>query len=273
MITLEQIMASGSAALERQGARLIDFDEAQVTIESGIGMRKSRAEVSLSALIAWLDAHPEQTRQGVASFFRGAGAVAVAPRPNRRESAFSFAEAAGRLFPSIEGPLFSLGAEAAAKEPLFLWPAADGLQVAFFIELDTGRKVLTQGQVDAWGANPDRIERAAVSMLFHRTYQVEPAAYQAPGLSHCRAFKSGDGYDSARALLLESLYYPAAGQGLRFSLPTPELLLVIEAPGQDETTALRTETERLFAESAWSLSREVYEWREGLLVRAVASAA
>jgi hypothetical protein len=265
-LALEQLLAAASAVLEPMGARLIDFEGTRITIEAGLGPRKRRSEVELDPLRNWIDANPSRARLGIASFLRGAAAPALAPRPSRREERMTFQEAAATTLPSIEGPLFETGVRQAADDDYLIKPAFidDDLVEAYFLELDAGRRLLTQADLARWSVSFERIEKAALSVLLHRTYNEVPTPRAEDVLAGCKTYRTGDGYDGARALLLESLQFELTRRGMVFAIPSCRLMLFAPRPPDDEALApFRRHLERVLADDPWPLSSAVYCWEGG----------
>ena len=262
-MNLEEILAVAEAALERQGASLTSSPPDRVAVRiAGTGPGRP-IDIPLGPLREWLAGEPERGRQGVVSFFRGVGSVVVAPPLTRREAGLSFAELAGRLVPSLEGPLFPLGAKLASGEEIVVEPAFGGLSVAHFVEFDRGRRLLTRQKLDAWGVSQERAHKAGLSLVFYRTYEVPPAPFEPDALPGCEAFQIKDGYDATRVLVLDSLFFGRCRAGLLAGVPASDLLLLLDASADGSTrAAFRRRIEALFAESAWSLSDRVYEVRE-----------
>ncbi|MCA9564478.1 MAG: hypothetical protein KC561_13370, partial [Myxococcales bacterium] len=255
-----------SAAVEPMGARLVHFTEHEISIEAGLGARKRSIDVPIASLQGWLDDNPGRTRVGISSFFRGAASVVLEPRRNRLEANISFPEAAAKLIPSLEGPLFVEGVKAASKSesPLFGKPFLGDLFVAHFIELNQGRVLLREDEVARWAVSRDRTEKAALSLVYYRTYDVDPAPVA--GLSRVVQYRFGDGSDAARALLLEQLHYSAVRKGMAFSVPNNGLILWTESPEDDDAVVeLSRATKAAFADSAWPLSAQIHLFRGGVV--------
>jgi hypothetical protein len=264
---LETLLNHASAALERQAARLVDFTDTEATVEAGAGLRKRRLDVPLAELRAWIEGHPERAREATASFFRGVGAVVLEPRPNAREAAFSFVEAAGRIVPSLEGPLFPMGAELALGEPIFGERLLGDRFLASFVELDLGRQLLTRARVATWGVSDDRAAKAGLSLLFHRTWDVSPRAESPEALPGLEVLRVGDGCEATRALLIESLLFERCRRGLWVAFPANDQLLLMDPPHTPERlTAFRERVRRLHADSAWPLSPAVWAIEDGMPV-------
>jgi hypothetical protein len=272
-MTPEAQLSMASAALERLGARLVHVDHDAVTVEGGMGLRKRRLDVPLAPLRAFIAAHPERERTAIASYFRGVGSVVLEPRLSRREASLEFAQAAGRLMPSLEGPLFLQGAQLAAPgtesgeaDAFFGETTLGDLWIAHFVELDTGRRLVTRSMLDAWDVSDDRTVKAALSLLFHRSYEVAPREHPVSGVPDCQAFQVGDSYDATRSLILDNLLYQRALKGLLIAMPSPDTCLLTALPEPDDThvlDAFAAEVDALYGQSAWSLSRALYRVKVG----------
>jgi uncharacterized protein YtpQ (UPF0354 family) len=256
---IETLLQIASPTLERMAVQLVDYSQTEVTLEAGMGFSKRRFEATIEPLRHLLAQSSEAGRARVVSYFRGVGAVAAAPRPNRREANAEFAQAAGRILPSLEGSLFGLGAKAAGLElPIFAKPFVGDLHVIHFVELDNGRRLLTEQDTRRWGVTAERVEKAGLSNLYYRSAQETPQVVI--GLEGARRFHIGDGYDAARALVLEPLFYDECKAGIAFAIPATDALIILDGPCQDaDHVALGHKAQRDFRESAWALSEATFE--------------
>lgn len=216
-LLLDSALAYGSAALEAVGARLVDYTESDVSVETGLGGQKRRLDAPLGALSDWLDHNVEDSRRGSVSFFRGIAAVLLAPRLTRRESTMPFPEAAAKIRPSLEGPLFAAGALAAGSATPFGGSPFGDFFVAHFVDHDRGSVLIDEQKRATWQVSVEHLEKAALSLVYHQTYDHEPIALA--GVPEATYFAFGDGADAARSLLLNDLFYGRCRKGLLFGVP------------------------------------------------------
>lgn len=258
---VQPLLAHASATLEHLGARLIDFSEVEVSVEVGMGGRKRRKDVSIATLTQWVEAHPGSSRLAASSFFRGVAAVLLAPQLTRRERQIGFAEAAARLSPSLEGPLFVAGASAAGVEA-FGYSPFGGLFMAHYIEFDRGRVLVSAEERARWNVSVDRLEKAATSLIYHHTIDEVPSAV--PELDGVVSYSFGDGAGAARAALLEPLYYLECRAGLAFAVPHNDVVL-FAAPGGDapDLDAFASRVEAIHKRHPAPLSRDLFVNRGG----------
>jgi hypothetical protein len=261
--TQHQLLSIAAAVLEPSGARLVDFGDADVSVEAGLGMRKRRMDVPTEALLRWLEADPSHPKAGAVSYFRGIAAVAVAPRLARREAELPFTQAAARILPSLEGPLFRAGAEAAGKQPIFGTDTFGGLFVAHFQEVNQGRCLVTEADRARWSVTAEHLEKAALSIAYHRAAE-EPLA-PVPELEGARRLHTGDGSDGARALLIEQLFYTQARSGFAVGVPDPDTFLLFESFEPVRLGAFRELVRARYERSPWPLSDEVFAFRGGAI--------
>ncbi len=254
-----RLLGYASAALEPLGARLVDFSESDVSVEAGLGMRKRRVDVPTDELTAWIEQSPDALRLGAVSFFRGIAAVVLAPRRGRREQTMGFREAAARMVPSLEGPLFEAGAIAAGAEGPFVTAAFAELNLAYWIELDNGRTPVTHAELERWGVSSDHAQKAALSLAFHRVHEAPPL--RETEITGAKRLHYGDGCDAARALLLEQLFFPGKRSSLLFAVPDSETLLTLGDEGEVE--AFGDLVGRLFAQSSCPLTNQLFRHADG----------
>lgn len=237
--------------------------DGQLQARIGSGPRAQTCALTTSALEAAFgdpDLQSMTTTRG--SALRGLLALLQAPRAHGLENE-AFTDVAGRLVVTIEGPGFSAGHALLGGDEPWVRPFGDGLVLAYAVEMDQGYVTLTRAQVERWGVSGERIEKAALSALFYRTGFGEPEdVSDAPGVT---TYRLGDGFDAARALVLEMIDYPRARKGMVLSLPTAETLLFADdEPAHRD--ALRTCTRRCLESAEAPLSRAIFQIREGRLV-------
>ena len=256
-LLLDSALAYGSAALEAVGARLVDYTQSDVSVETGMGGQKRRLDAPLGALSEWLEAHPTDSRRGSVSFFRGIAAILLAPRLTRRENTMRFAEAAAKMRPSLEGPLFSQGAEAAGASAPFGRPPFGDLFVAHFVDHDRGSVLISEAQRVKWQVSVERLEKAALSLVYHHTYDHEPIAVA--NTPEATSFSFGDGADAARSLLLNDLFYGRCRKGLLFGVPHAGHVCLLDREHEEtHGEAFRAHIKGTFVNAAAPLSGQVF---------------
>lgn len=240
-----------SLAAAHLGLSVSAGPEGSVTVVHGRGPSARGCCVSLDA-IANYDAAT------AAAFVRGLHAVLNEP-VRSDASTWDFAEAAKYILPTIELPAWRDGVLAADGGEPFAMSFGGELRLHFILELDIGYHALGLAQVRRWGATDDRVERAAASMLFHRTRDVEPTLLA----DHVETLAVGDGFDAARALILDACNYSMCRAGIYFTVPTPEKVLFTRQRNADGMAALRAATADAHARSRLPLSQTVFEWEAG----------
>lgn len=199
-------------------------------------------------------------RADVAAFVRGVHAVLNEP-PRSTASTWDFAEAARCILPTLERTAWADGVVAAGGSAPFSLPFGGELRIYFVLELDAGYHALTEAQVSRWGATGDRVERAAASMLFHRTREAAPEPW--PDADGVEMLRLGDGFDAARANILDACDYALCRAGVYFALPAPDRLLLTRRTDVEGLARLRRATEAAYATARLPLSTDVFAWRQG----------
>jgi uncharacterized protein YtpQ (UPF0354 family) len=228
-------------------------------VQHGVGRLKKDVTLDLLPLQRYLDAHPEERRPALAGFASGVAGLLKEPL-DPRAAEWTFVDAASRLVPSIEHVAFELGYAAAGGAPPWLLPFAGNLRVAYYLELDRGLKVLTTPQLEAWQVTRDRVTCAARSLLYHKTGwdTLTPLPDD-----RADAYRLGDGYDAARALILTDLDYTRMRQGALFAIPHPDLLLLRDpAQSPDDLAAFRDAVARHYDDARYPLSCQIFTWRD-----------
>ena len=248
-LTSEEFVAALGAAEVRAQALLSGSVQARVVS----GPRGQVVELPPAAVDELLSSYegPESRRIALTSFARGV-AAALAEPTNSTGAEESFASAAATLTPSLEGPLFASGAFAAGADTPFLVPFAEGVAVAYQFELDLGVRLIRESQVALWGVHPNRIEKAALSILFHRSWGAETTPVE-------------DGSDAARALVLDNLFFSRCRDGLTFAAPASDALLIADGVTPQIVEAVGNAAERLSAASDCPLPVSVMRYVDGRL--------
>jgi hypothetical protein len=227
------------------------------------GRRGRQAHLDPARVSALLADVPGDPRVALASFARGVTAVLSEPT-NSRADEDAFVSAARSMLPTLEGPGFVLGALAAGGKRPFVQPFGSDLHTAYVIELDEGFRVVTEEQVTTWGVTADRIHKASLSILFHRTTF---ACFEtvSEGLE---CFAMRDGYDGARAHIFEMWDYHRARRGIAFTLPDCGTMLLTDDTSAHGIERLTEATSRRFADARCPLSQRVFRFVDGRLAHA-----
>jgi len=241
-------------------------DGDNLTVEAGTGRRQARRSIGLDGLAARIDAHPAQRRAAVAGFASGVAGVVKAPH-DLLAASWGFVEAAGRLVPAIEHATFGLGVIAAGGEPPWTVEFVGELVVAYYLELDRGVEILTRSRFEGWAVTPDRVTCAGRSLLCHKTMSGGLEPFEATGLE---AYRFGDGYDAARALVMADVDYQRCRSGVLFAIPHPHILLV-RSPTKDGDAldGFQRAVDRLYEEARYPLSRALFAIEEARTIRAL----
>lgn len=264
----DTLFQAAAQALEHQNLD-VSVEGQALLVSRGRGRLKRQASLTLSTLTSYLDDHPAAGQRRAAAGFAN-GVRAVLNEPARSDAAqWDFVKCAGRLTPSLEHRSFAIGATEAADEEPWLQPFSDELCVAYHIELDRGTRLVTAPQFERWGVTAERITAASRSLLFYKTAQ---SAYHGQFEPHPPSggmrYTMGDGYDAARALILNDLDYQRARRGIVFTMPHQDLLLMRDLTDDGEAldTFMRAASDAYHAAS-YPLTRRLYTYEDARHVR------
>ena len=239
----------------------VDGDVIEVSL--GPALRRRKASISLTA---FQEAAGSTDPVAIASVTRGVYAALNTPLRREHEEPISFVDAAAVISPSLEGPRFAQGVALAGGRAPYLLPFLDGMDRVYLIERDMGYHLLSLDDVARWGVHPERIEKAAASILYHRTgYWNEPDVIDVGGIS-VTTYKIGDGFDGARATILEELDFHRWLKGFHFAVPDSDTLWI--ATDELEVGSLRAAVEKAFGEADAPLSPHVYAVQDRKITRA-----
>lgn len=233
----------------------IEGEALQVELGQGLMRREATLNTTVPAYETDLRSWSGQAARGVLA--------ALSEPPNSRGSKLDFVDAASRIFMSLEGPGFFEGAESVLGEPVWSQDFQDGLKLAFRLELDNGQRLLPVSQVEEWGVHADRVYKAAVSIVFHRSGHESWKRRTYDDLT-VDEFRKGDGCDAARGVILDLIDFHRSRAGIYFACPTSDQLIFTDARVED-LDSFATLTKRLFAESAFPLSNHVFGYSDGKL--------
>jgi hypothetical protein len=196
------------------------------------------------------------------AFCRGLTLAWAEPARGRADG-WDFAACARCMLPMAGRPALVDGVRAGGVEPFWV-PWGEGLVWAFLVELDQGEQWLTRAMVEGWGAAADRVERAATSLLLHRT---DWEAWQPlEGLAGARRMRVGDGFDAARANLVEAIAWDEVTAGCWIAMPRTDELWVGRGSATDP--AVVAAVHAAFVAADEPLSPRVHAWQKGRLVAA-----
>jgi uncharacterized protein YtpQ (UPF0354 family) len=251
-------------ALRDAEVEVKEIDEGHVSVRVREGLRARTATLDLPVWVERLAGQPDEARRAAhTAFARGVYAVLAEPKTDAGSS-LTFEESARTVLPSIEAPFFNVGVESASGSAPFTTPFPGGLSVIYRVELDHGIRLLTAAQVAQWGCTADRLAKAALSILFHRSW--DAPFVPTPETPDVYEFRVGDGLDGARALMMSQWDYDRVRDAALFSLPECDTFLFssdMSGAGED---ALRKLTIARSASSTRSLSTEVFRFERGHIV-------
>lgn len=228
------------------------------------GLRARRANLALAGLAAgWQALSADHARAAALGFARGVHAVLAEPKGDAGAQ-LTFEDAARTVLPSIEAPHFRMGALAAGGDEPFTTVFPGGLSVAYRVELDHGIRLLTEAQVQSWGCTGDRLDKAAMSILFHRSW--DAPFRPTPERPEIYEFDVGDGLDGARVLMMNQWGYDYVRDGAVCSLPGVDSVLLSTDTSDGGVAALAKLTAARFASSSRPLSDAIFRFERGKIL-------
>lgn len=249
------------AALEREALSVTPRGD-RIAVSARSGLRARRVELSdeqASELIDGLD--ESERRAALAAFARGLAAALSEPEGSDAAD-MPFVEAAAVIVPVVDTRAYAEGVVAAGLERPFTVPLTESLFVAFEVELDDGVHVLGDAQVAAWGATPERVLKAAVSILYHRTWGL---SWDKPDEDGVTRFDGRDGRDAARATILDLWDHERARRGFLVAMPAPGVLLSCDDTTDRGVAALTARARAEFEDACSPLSPHVWRFDDGRL--------
>lgn len=256
----EQVFQAIEEALEGASVR-VDRVGDTLNVARGGGIMEAKANidpVDLIEEIAGLD--ESERRPAIANWARGVAHVLMEPTKSEADE-WTFVEAAGQLYMSLENEYFLRGAEAAAGEPAWTIPLDEDLHFVFILELDMGLRVVTEDQFEEWSATRDRVVSGGRSLIFHKAYEEEPESVA--DFEGVERWRIGDGYDAARCLVIEDLMFGEVDETTRLSMPSPEELYFVRQGNEQTLEALRQVTDERYEAADHPLSRSFYRLERG----------
>lgn len=228
----------------------------------GHGARRVETSVDLASLSETLADFDGRTEANAAAAARGIAAMFEAPTSDQGDS-YSYIDVTSCLLPHLECRGFVEGVRAAGGELPWIREWQPDHFFVYYIEVDEGLRLLSAAQAENWQVHPERIEKAASSILFHRTGYRRWERQERGGLA-VDVLRIGDGADAARGAILDLLDYDRASGELLFAFPSADELLFVEAEACGEQ-AFRELVESEFAAAAIPRSEQLFRWRKGRL--------
>ncbi len=248
-------------ALRAAEARVTAESDSEVLARVFDGRRGREVTLVVADVAALVAAAPGDPRAALGSFARGVAAALTEPLKGSGPPE-TFAGAAKCLLPTLEGPLFADGVRAAGAGSPWLRPFGSDISIAYVVELDEGFHVLTEQEVNDWAVTADRVHKASLSILFHRT---SFGCFETVS-EGVEEFRMNDGHDAARALIFDMWDYHRARRGVAFCVPTPGVMLLTDDVSDPGVAALQREASTRFEASATPLSQQTYRFEDGSLV-------
>ena len=166
----------------------------------------------------------------------------------------------GVVFPMLRASA-SLAPDAIATQ----W--IDGISVVYAADLPTHWQFIDEAILNQWGVGPAELHDLALTNLRQRTESMEPTVI--PGNPPFKMYSSGDGFDAARALILQDL--EPTTPSIVFAVPTRNQLLYVPSMDLPDAfgEALRAQIEQDFhtldhpvSQHLWRLSAGAIEQLE-----------
>lgn len=172
------------------------------------GITPDEEEAELGAVAAAFTAAVKTPDVLVAGEALRTGAASVLPKIERARFARAYDAVAGAAPGAAPGD---------NGRRLYTRDFGAGLIICFVQDQHWRFRYLTRAHVAAWDASPDTIHSVARSNLYHK----QELDWRAREVAH------GDGYDAARAVLIDDVFYDrAAAGGLDIAVPGRDKLLV-----------------------------------------------
>lgn len=252
--------ASIPRALEALGAT-VQTDDTALTASLRTGAQRRSVTLTWETIHTALEGSND--RALIAGFARGLMSQLNEPANARGES-LSFLDTTPTIHPTVAGPGFVTGVRLAGGSEPFTQPYVDGFEFVYLIDLDEGQRLLPLAQVQAWGVHPERVEKAGLSILFHRSGHERWENHLVDGVL-IRRLVIGDGSDGARGALLEFFDWQKVQTGRYFAFPSSEMLLFTDDVTPQTLDVFRRVVEGAYEKHALPLSTVVFQWEGGKL--------
>jgi hypothetical protein len=243
----------------------VDGDHRCLDLSRGTGPMEATATLEPEPFLTSLEGlSDEQRRRRLASYVRGVQHVMLEPDDSDADQ-WDFAKAAGTLTMSLEVESFVDGCEATTGSPAWHRRFDEDLVFVFLLELDMGIRVLTVDQFERWSASPDRVLEGARSMLFHKAHSESPTDID--DYKGVEQLSVGDGFDAARCLVLDDLFFGEFDDSSRVAMPSPDDLLFVRNGTDDHVSELQRATADRFRETSYPLTDALFGFERSKPVR------
>lgn len=176
--------------------------------------------------------------------------------PGRQTPGEDLRKGAATLLPKLERARFGRAYDAVvlgrggdlAVDGLYRRDFGAGLMTAYVQDEGWKFNYIPNGRVAQWDTSPDTVHSVARSNLYHRAVIDHRAGEVA----------LGDGYDSARGVLVDDVFFDRIGDaGCEIAVPGRDLLFV-GRPGESLDRAM---VEQAYASSKYPISPEVFVFK------------
>lgn len=243
----------------------VDADGRTLHLSRGTGPMEATATLEPDEFLSSLEGlTDQQRRRQLAGYVRGVQHVLLEP-DDSEAAQWDFAKAAGTLAMSLEVESFVAGCEATTGNPAWHRSLDEDLVFVFLLELDMGIRVLTEDQFERWSASPDRVLEGARSMLFHKAHSESPNDLE--GYHGVERLRVGDGFDAARCLVLDDLFFGEFDEDSRIAMPSPDDLLFVREGSDEKVRELQHATDERFRETSYPLTDALFGFERSKPVR------
>ncbi len=154
--------------------------------------------------------------------------------------------------------------ESASGEGELKTPFGPEVSVVYAVDLPTAWRFVDRDTAASWSMSQEEIHARAVDNLLEQTRALEPVVL--PGSPSIRMYQTGDGFDAARALILDRLHPEA--QAFTFTAPNRDQLLYVATATTARLPrvfleALRQQAEQDYHTLDNALSPHLWRWRRG----------
>ena len=252
------------AALEARKLKVKRAAGGAITVQEGVGLRAQEATLELSALERALERAQPAHRAGLlrACSYGVKGAL-VTPARAQVMDQWTYEQVAGKMFLGVVDPGLDAGVQAVTGSPCWRLPIDEDLGLMAWIELEQGRRPITQAQAQRWGVTDDRVQSAARSMLYHRTRDViTHRGYL--GHPEVQAVALGDGLDAARCVVICDVLFGELDEFKAvMAMPHPDLLLLAPSREAQALAQLQAAAWAAYEAAEHPLSPRIYALERG----------
>ncbi|MFB6350413.1 MAG: hypothetical protein ABEN55_09785 [Bradymonadaceae bacterium] len=251
--------------LLRQERLEVDAVGGMLNLSRGSGSMEAKVNLDPQPFLTKLaDLDERARRRRLAGYVRGIRHALLEPGDSNADH-WEFTTAAGNLAMSLEVDSFVDGVEAAAGSPAWFDELDDDLVYVYLLELDMGMRVVTRDQFERWSASRDRVVEGARSMLYHKAQGESPTELE--GVERVEQLRVGDGFDAARCLVLDDLFWGELDDSSRLAMPTPDDLYFVRDGTDAHVDALRRAAHQRFEEAQYPLSNALFRFERGKPLR------